>query len=332
MLDGAKGKIYVLDHQKEAVMSGETDPEPLVLSVNVGDCISISLTNETEAGPVSFHADMLAYDPADSMGINAGFNDGSESGQTVPAGASRTYTFFAHPDVGETVALVRDWGNVLKNPGLGLFGAIVVGPEGAVYTDPITGEDASAISSWRVDVHPPAEASYRRFALFFQDEDEVIGTHIMPYTEAVGGVVGINYRIAPLEQRIDADNQPFQAFDSSLHGDPATPVMEAFAGDPVKIHVLAPFSEQAHVFTVEGHQWHLEPGRFGTDVLDSIQLGGLDALTLVLDGGAGGDSELPGDYVYGDHRGAYREAGLWGLLRVYPPNQQGTGLLPLPDR
>ena len=100
----------------------------------------------------------------------------------------------------------------------------------------------------------------------------------------------------------------------------------------MKIHVLAPYSEQAHVFTVEGHQWPLEPGRAGTDMLDSVQLGGLDALTLVLEGGAGGRSALPGDYVYGDHREAYREAGLWGLLRVYPPGQQGSGLLPLPDR
>ena len=154
----------------------------------------------------------------------------------------------------------------------------------------------------------------------------------MPYTEAVEGVVGINYRSAPLAQRIGAGNEPFQAFDGGLHGDPTTPVMEAFAGDPVKVHVLAPFSEQAHVFTIEGHQWPLELGRPGTDMLDSIQLGGLDALTLSLDRGAGGRGGLPGDYVYGDHREAYREAGLWGLLRVYPPDQQGTGLRPLPDR
>jgi hypothetical protein len=183
-----------------------------------------------------------------------------------------------------------------------------------------------------VDVHPLSGESYRRFALFFQDEDEVIGTHIMPYTEAVAGTLGINYRTAPLATRVGAEFSPYQVYDSRLHGDPKTPLLEAFAGDPVKIHVLAPYSEQAHVFTVEGHQWPLEPGLKGTDLLDSIQLGGLDALTLVLDGGAGGRHALPGDYVYGDRREAYREGGLWGLFRVYPSEQHGTGLRPFPDR
>ena len=65
----------------------------------------------------------------------------------------------------------------------------------------------------------------------------------------------------PLAQRICAEGEPFQAFDSGLHGDPATPVMEAFAGDPVNTHVLAAFSEQAPEFTIDGHQWPVEPGR-----------------------------------------------------------------------
>ena len=136
MLGGADGKIYVLAKDREAVLSGSSAPEPLVLSANVGDCVHITLTNETKTGPVSFHTDMLAFDPTRSMGVNAGFNSlGSNSGdsnsgealdQTVPPGESRTFTYFAHPEVGETVALVRDWGNVLENPRLGLYGAIIV--------------------------------------------------------------------------------------------------------------------------------------------------------------------------------------------------------------
>jgi hypothetical protein len=44
---------------------------------------------------------------------------------------TRAYTSFAHAEVGETAALVRDTANVLENPGLGLYGAIIVGPRGA---------------------------------------------------------------------------------------------------------------------------------------------------------------------------------------------------------
>src|SRR5690606_35019373 len=117
-------------------------------------------------------------------------------------GESRTYTYYAHPEVGETVALVRDWGNVLENPGLGLYAAIIVGPAGAAYTDPLTGADLSLAAGWRADVHLPSGQSYRDFTLLLQDEDEVIGTAVMPYTENVAGVVGVNYRAESLLDRL----------------------------------------------------------------------------------------------------------------------------------
>ena len=84
----------------------------------------------------------------------------------------------------------------------------------------------------------------------------------------------------------------------------------------MQIHVLAPASEQAHVFSIEGHRWPFEAGRPGTPLVSSTQLGALDALTLRLVAGSGG---MPADYLYGDHREPYRQAGLWGLLRVYAP-------------
>jgi hypothetical protein len=292
--------------------------------VNVGDCVEVQLTNET-VEPVSFHADMLAYDPRDSGGVEAGSN----APQAVAPGETRTYRYYAHPDVGETVALVRDWGNVIENPRLGLYGAIVVGPRGASYTHPVSGEDVSARASWRVDVHPIDGPSYRDYALFLQDEDPIIGTAVMPYVEQVQGVVGLNYRAAPLAARLTRDRDPSRVFMTSVHGDPSTPLLEAYAGDAVKIRVLAPFSEQAHVFSVEGHRWPMEPGRAGTNLLGSVQIGGLEAVTITIESGAGGQLGLPGDYLYGDHREPYRDAGLWGLFRVHPASAPGESLLPL---
>ena len=87
------------------------------------------------------------------------------------------------------------------------------------------------------------------------------------------------------------------------------------AGDPLRIHVLAPFSDQAQVFSIEGHAWQSEPGMPGSRVTDSQLYGGLQALSLDIPS-AGGPLALPGDYVYGDHRMPYAEAGLWGILRV----------------
>jgi hypothetical protein len=321
---GRPGKVYVLAEDRETTLSGERAAEPLVLHVNVGDCVVIELSNRTPQGPVSLHADMLAYDPRDSAGVDVGRNG---VGQAVLPGAARTFTFYAHPEVGETSALVRDWGNVLSNPTDGLYGAIVVGPRGAVFTDPATGSDIGLKSSWRADVQLAGAASYRDFTLLVQDQDEVIGTAQMPYSEQVQGAVGINYHAEPLAPRLGRDPDTASVFSSAVHGDPSTPLLEAFAGDAVQIHVLAPASEQAHVFSIEGHRWPFEAGRPGTPLISSTQLGALDALTLRLVAGSGG---LPGDYLYGDHREPYREAGLWGLVRVYAPGDVQAHLTALP--
>jgi hypothetical protein len=325
MLQGVKGRVFVLEADRDAVLSGRRPVNPLVLHIDVGDCVEIALRNATTGGGVSLHADMLAADPRTSGGVAAGL----DPPQTVVPGATRTYTYFASPEVGETAALVRDGGDALRNPRLGLYGAIIVGPRGTRYTDPVTGADMSGHAGWRVDAHPPSGPAYRDLTLLLEDEDAGIGTHRMPYTEHVDGAAAINYRAAPLADRLPVAADPAGVFRSDLHGDPPTPVLEAYAGDPVHVHVLAPVSEQAQVFSVEGHRWPLEPGRAGTSRLSSVALGALEARSLRLEGGAGGVDGLPGDYVYGDHRGAYEEAGLWGLFRVHPACAAVDALRPL---
>ena len=39
-----------------------------------------------------------------------------------------------------------------------------------------------------------SRANYRDVALFFQDEDNIIGTSFMPYVQNVAGLTGVNYR------------------------------------------------------------------------------------------------------------------------------------------
>lgn len=312
MLGGARGRLYVLAQDSAAVRAGKKTPEPLVLRVNVGDCVVVRLTNET-AEPVSFQAAMLAHDPRDV--------------QAAAPEENRVYTYFAHPELGETAALVRDTANVLENPRLGLYGAIVVGPRGARYRDPATGEAMATTSGWRADVFPPSGPPYRDFALFIQDEDGVIGTAVMPYTEHVKGTVGLNYRAEPLRHPPTGDGNTSSAFRGVNGAAPVTPLLEAFVGDLVRIRVLVPWSEQAHVFSLEGHRWPFEPGRRGSNLLSSILVGGMEALTLTVV--AGGAGRLPGDYLYGDHREPYREAGLWGIFRVHEPQAPSIGLSPL---
>ena len=159
----------------------------------------------------------------------------------------------------------------------------------------------------------------------------MIGTAQMPYHEQVHGLVGLNYGKEPLARRLVANKDTARLFRSAVHGDPAAPLLEAFAGDRVR-STSCPFSEQAHVFSLEGHRWPLEPGRRGTDMRSSLQLGGLAAATLHLADGAGGAARAPGDHVYGDHREPYRDAGLWGSSGSIAPAPQGSGCSAWSDR
>jgi FtsP/CotA-like multicopper oxidase with cupredoxin domain len=301
MLDGDNGKAYLLEHDVADVRAGRRAVEPLVLHVSVGDCLVVRLRNATAGGRVSYSCDLLAADPSSSGGAAAGH----EPDQSVPPGATRTYRYYASPEVGESVSVTRDWGDIVGNSALGLYGAVIVGPRGASYRDPVTGADASSSASTAVDVFPAErdQRPWRDFTLLFHDSDDSIGTHRMPYTNDVRGTTAVNYRAAP-----------------------DVPPLSARAGDPVRLHVVAPWSEQAQVFSLEGHRWPLEPGLRGTPLRSSQAIAGGEALTLRVSGGAGGEGALPGTYRWEDHRLPYAEAGLWGELRVAPARSPSAGV------
>ncbi len=328
-LGNKEGKVYLLDDEVTRVKSGMLSPHPLTLRVNVGDCIKIKLTNRMAKERAGLHADGLAFDPKDSMGINVGNNGGD---QTVAPGQSRLYTFYAHPELGENAALIQDWGNVIDNPRNGLFGAIIIGPRGSKYRDPAGGADISMRNSWQADVIvdrsvPGNETreNYRDFALIFQDEDNLIGTSFMPYAQKVAGLTGINYRAEPKDYYLDekgcAVGLVFQCISESSKGAINTPVLEAHAGDKVLIHVFGGFMEQVGVFALDGHEWPVDNFR-GAHLHSSLEFGGSSYVRVDLRGGAGGPHQLPGDYIYMNHRAAYIDAGQWGILRVLPKGEK----------
>ncbi|MCP9464584.1 MAG: multicopper oxidase domain-containing protein [Nitrospira sp.] len=326
------GKMYVLEGDRGKVKAGELKPSPLTLHVNVGDCVKIHLKNEMAKDRAGFHVDMMAFDPKDSFGANVGNNPGD---QTIGPGESRTYTYYAHPEYGEVAALIQDWGNVIENPRNGLFGAIIVGPKGSQYRDPVTGEDISLKSSWRADVLvdrtiPGNEhrKNYRDFALMFQDEDNIVGVSFMPYIQQVAGITAVNYRSEPAAWRIEKGCDVPEVFSCVKAGEvPSTPLLQAHVGDPVAIHVLGAFSEQVQLFTIDGHEWPHEPYMKGADQVSTMEFGGSEVINAYLTGGAGGPNKIAGDYIWKNQRPAYANAGQWGLFRVLPVDDRR--ILPL---
>jgi len=325
-------KIYALE-EDAAKVSGGSHPMPLTLRVNVGDCVKVHLKNKMKESKASFSAIGLVFDPKDSMGANVGNNPGD---QTIAPGADRTYTFYADPFNGETTSLVWDWGNVMMNPRNGLFGAVVVGPKGSKYRDPKTGADLTNKNAWAADVIidrtiPGNEnrPNYRDVALFFQDEDNIIGTSFMPYVQNVAGLTGVNYRSEPYKYREEQGcslGKVFQPCKADKPEDPATPIIESHAGDPVRIHVIGANNEQNGMFSVEKHEWPIEPFMRGADQISVVEFSGSEVLDAFVPS-AGGPYRLPGDYVYSNQRLPYSQSGQWGYLRVLPAGDQR--LLPL---
>ena len=166
-------------------------------------------------------------------------------------------------------------------------------------------------------------------ALFFQDEDNIIGTSFMPYVQNVAGLTGVNYRSEPYKYREEQGcslGKVFQPCKADKPEDPATPVIEAHTGDPLRIHVIGASNEQNGMFSVEKHEWPIEPFMRGADMISVVEFSGSEVLDAFVPS-AGGPYRLPGDYVYSNQRLPYSQSGQWGYVRVLPSGD--TRLLPL---
>ncbi|KMP11971.1 hypothetical protein UZ36_02725, partial [Candidatus Nitromaritima sp. SCGC AAA799-C22] len=329
ILANPEGKIFALEG--EAAKAATKAPHPLTLRVNSGDCVKIKLTNRLKSGKASIHVNNLAFDPLDSQGINVGNNPGD---QTVAKGQSKTYTFYAHPDYGQTGSVIWDFGNLTGNVRDGLFGGIIVGPRGSVYRDPETGKDISLGNSWKADViidksYPENRnlENYRDYALYFQDEDNILGTSFMPYLQNVAGLTGVNYRLEPWSYREDEGCELGNMFTPCVaaSGDPATPTLKAHAGDRVMINVFGAHNEQNQMFNLDGHQWKRHLRQDGSDMIDVEEFGGGEWIQAEMN--AGGTYSNPGTYLWMNGRTPYQQAGQWGYFKVLPAGDRS--ILPL---
>ncbi|MPZ87496.1 MAG: multicopper oxidase domain-containing protein [Nitriliruptorales bacterium] len=308
---------FVLAEHKDDVLNGRRRAEPLVLRAAAGDCVEVRLTNdldrELDGDRISLHPGRVLYDPQRSQGITVGFNPD----QTVDDGDTVTYRYYADRELG--AGILTDFGMMPVEYAEGLYGSIVVAPEGSRFFDPATGEETSA--GWRAVVSNDSLGvpAYRDFALLFHEADEHFGNAqpIMPYREDVEGFTGINYRGAPFDERLEANEDPSRVFDSDTHGDPDTPLLEAFAGDPVRIHTVGGYGHAMGTFALNGHRWPYDPNIAGSELLATRHFTPHITIDAELDGGAGGRLQAPGDYLYLNHRMPYMEAGQWGLFRVH---------------
>ena len=231
---------FVPTNMAAAVEKKTAVPDPLVMHVAAGECVTVHFSNRRTIR-ASFHAPGLL---TTSAGGNTGFGSASSGidigfgpEQTVAPGGTRDYRFFADTSKVGAV-MISDFGGrtVVPKNGVvatdvdtgptGMYGAIVVSPAGSTFTEPSFGGVVSMGA--QVDVHVPGAGAYRDFTLLMQDVDDSIGQAHMPYPTEVKGITTVNYRSG---KRTVNDVDPAY---SSASGDPATPILKAYVGDPVR--------------------------------------------------------------------------------------------------
>jgi FtsP/CotA-like multicopper oxidase with cupredoxin domain len=300
---------FVPTDQAAAVAAGTLAPEPLVIHVSAGECVTVDFTNArtTLGARDSFDVGELLRTPA-SSGVNAGFNPE----QTVARGEHRTYRYLADTErIGS--ASISDMGD-LRNGTEGLYGMVVVAPAGATFSDPVGGRPTSVGTA--VDVHVPGGQDYRDFSVIMSDSDPIIGGNFMPYPPNVSGAALLNYSSAQGPGDKPRADDP-SMLSSIAHGDPKTAILRAYPGDPVQVHdMVAPGSEQTHTFSLGGQSFLQDPRVPASQQMQVQGIAPWETHDHAIVGGAGGVARTNGDFFYGDLRRPFTDAGLWGLMRV----------------
>ncbi|PWW25204.1 FtsP/CotA-like multicopper oxidase with cupredoxin domain [Geodermatophilus normandii] len=126
-----------------------------------------------------------------------------------------------------------------------------------------------------------------------------------------------------------------QHHSSWLFGDPAIPVVRAYAGDPARVRLVHGGVKETHVFHLHVHQWRAVatdtalPGEAaGSQLLDAITIGPQTAITIDPLYGSGSRQRAVGDIIWHCHLYPHFHHGMWGLWRSFDQLVDGRRLLP----
>lgn len=340
-----EGLLFVPVEQEKDVLCGRKLPIPLILRVNAGDWVEVTLYNRFEPNdPIRYHEypsvplDMvhkpsnrvslnpqfLKYDPIASAGVNVGYNAVE---QTVAPGESIKYLWHADREYG--TCLLNSFGDLRNQRYHGMFGAIIVEPAGAKYYNTIIPSDRNY--NEQAVIAAPGVKKFREFVIFAHngirllDKDgQLIKTTEQNMTPGEGGheapdhedtgEKGYNYRSERFFNRLKKNPLIYKVFDSKVHGDPATPLLRAYIGERVIIRLLMPADKPRNIsFTLHGHRWKAQPGDPFTRIVPiqgAMSVGNVFNIEPE-------QVSSPGDYLY--RSGSLRwdvESGMWGIFRV----------------
>ena len=238
---------------------------------HVNDSDGDYFTSE-ETSEVSTHVHLVQFDELGSDGTSVGWN---YSQSAMPG---QTYGYRWYVDQSLRTVFFHDHQYANLHQMKGLFAAMNVEPADAQWRDPKTGEATNGVGTV-ADIVSPSGKDFREMTVFYQDRAPMwkkdaagtpgAGPAVEP-PDTVGdygadqGGVAINYRNAPFQIRTKGGAagpkaDPAYTFSSVVHGDPDTPIFQAYEKDPVIVRNVAGSHEEAHTFNLHGHRWLNEP-------------------------------------------------------------------------
>jgi hypothetical protein len=242
-------------------------------------------------------------------------------------------------------------------------------------------------TSFAANIIPPAEEQppFREFNLAFADFAIVYTADLEPvnppgrkeadlpiaieptaepHPESISsadpGTQLINYRNEPIPLRIGEKGTSGEfaqkpgdpgdlakVFDSRVHGDPATPLLQAYEGDRAIVRLIQGAQEEQHVFNIHGLKWLFEPSVHNSGFRNGQQIGISEHFEFEVGPQPRFDNKLARrftDLLYSSSATDNLWDGQWGIMRVYQGIQQqyssqregaqksgDGGLAPLPN-
>ena len=354
------GIIFALREDMDAIVKGTKNPEPLIIRANVGDTVEVTLTSflELDKFPfkdgihpypevkeqafyppslrISLHPQLIQYDVKTSAGETVGFN----GDQTIGPGEKRTYRWWVESQVG--ACGMWDMADIRNHKSQGAFGAFIAEPRGTKYLDPYTLKPVRTGAN--VILRNPFLPDIREFVMIMHDGVRLLDKQNQVIFDPVDGILlpppeieedlldtydqgsrGFNYRSERLINRYRKDPILHDLFSSHVFGDPATPLFESYAGDPVTIRLVTPAERRrSHTFHLHGHRFRFDTKDINSRTESFVGFNVAGAVrNLELLGGAGAYGNNPGDYMYRSGNIQWDiEQGMWGIMRVYNALQE----------
>jgi hypothetical protein len=225
---------------------------------------------------------------------------------------------------------------------------------------PLGGRPDGGPTSFAANIIPPSseQKPFREFNLAFADFAIVYTADLQPVNppgrkeaalpiaieptpiplpEAISaadpGTQLINYRNEPIPLRIGEKNGSGQfvqkpgdagdlarVFNSNVHNDPFTPLLQAYEGDRAIVRLIQGAQEEQHVFNVHGLKWLFEPSSPDSGYRNGQQIGISEHFEFEVRPVALGDNSIRRrftDLLYSSAATDNLWDGQWGIMRVY---------------